>query len=225
MAQRYSLEAVKRDKVGKGVARSLRRQGYVPGVYYDKSGVNIPLQIAYGTLASTYDKAQKSNVIDLEIKGGSDTFRKPVLIWDMQSHPIKDFIEHVDFIGVDLTEEMNVDVQVEVTGEAKGAEQGGIVSIFRDSISVTCLPTAIPDQISIDVSDLDINDNLYIEDIVLPEGVRLQDYDENFAVVGVAPPAPTEEELAEAEEGEAEGEEGASSEEGGSEEGSSGEEA
>ena len=216
MGQRYTLEAEKRDQAGKGVARSLRRRGYVPGVYYDKQGVNIPLQLPYGTLASTFEKAHMSNVIDLEIKSDSETFKKPVLIWDIQSHPVKDFLEHVDFIGVDLTEEMNVDVQVEVSGEAKGVEQGGRVSIFRDSISVICLPTSIPDQITIDVSNLDINENIYIEDVVLPEGVRLQDSDENFAVVGVAPPAPTEEELAE--EGE---EEGAEGEEGGSEEESS----
>jgi large subunit ribosomal protein L25 len=127
----------------------------------------------------------------------------------------------VDFLGVDLKQTMDMDVPVEVTGTAKGQEQGGIVSMYVDTLSVTCLPTAIPDSIAIDVTDLDINDNIYVEDIRLPEGVTMKDYDENFAVVGVSPPAESYEEELEA----AEAEEGEEAEEGGpsaeSEEGSS----
>ncbi len=208
MAEQYSLRVEKRTGTGKNVMSRLRNSGYVPGVYYTKNGENIQVQVVYGELEKVYARAHKSNLVDLAIQDGSKQVNKPVLIWDIQKHPAKDLMLHVDFYGVDLKQEMEVDVGLEVTGEAKGAAVGGIVTFYRDSIRVSCLPSAIPDQIQIDVTELDINDSIMIEDVVLPEGVTLKESEEGFAVVGVAPPEKTleEEELeaAEAEEAEAE---------------------
>jgi large subunit ribosomal protein L25 len=200
MPEQFNLEVEERKGTGKGLARKLRRKGYVPGVYYDRKGQNIPVQAPYGRLESIYSKAHKSNVIDLHIQQEGQVTQKPVLIWGLQEHPVKNLIMHVDFLGVDLTRKMEVDAQIEVQGTAQGEEQGGLVTIYRDSIGVICLPTAIPDSIVLDVSQLDINDSIYLYDIELPQGVVLQEYEENFAVVGVAPP----ESAAEAEEAEAE---------------------
>ncbi|MFP4212910.1 MAG: 50S ribosomal protein L25 [Desulfohalobiaceae bacterium] len=203
MPEQYSLKVEERKGTGKGQVRKLRRKGYIPGVYYDRKGGNIAVQAPYGPMESIYYRAQKSNVIELNIQQGSQVTKKPVLIWGLQEHPVKNLIMHVDFLGVDLTRKMDVDVQIEVQGTAKGEEEGGLVSIYRDSIGVVCLPTAIPDSIVLDVSHLDINESIYLQDIELPEGVVLQEHEENFAVVGVAPPESgaqaEEEEEAEAE--------------------------
>ncbi len=199
MVQQYRLETRKRNEKGKCVNRRLRKNGFIPAVYYDKEGSNIPLTIPYGTFESIYARAQQSNIIELEIQQDSEITKKPVLIWDIHEHPVKNLILHVDFLGVDLKKEMTVDVGVEVSGKAVGVENGGVVSIFRDTITVKCLPTAIPDSIVVDVTSLDINDHIYINDIELPEGVKLIETEENFAIVGIAPPEATIEEEIEAE--------------------------
>jgi large subunit ribosomal protein L25 len=203
MAQQYSLNVVKRSEAGKGVSRRLRRQGYVPAVYYAKSGENFPLAANYGEMERIYERAHKSNVIYLKVSEGQKESSKPVLIWDIQFHPVKNLIMHVDFKGVDLTEEVVVDVPVQISGTAKGEDEGGVVSLYRDVLRVACLPTAIPDQITVDVSELDVNENISIDNLRLPEGVTLRESEEGFAVVGVSPPAKTEEEeeLEAAEEG------------------------
>ncbi|MFP4048874.1 MAG: 50S ribosomal protein L25 [Desulfovermiculus sp.] len=209
MAQQYTLEVQRREDMGKNAMHRLRKKGYIPGVYYNnQEGENIPIQVVYGHFERILARAHKSNVIDLTIADGQSKMTRPVLIWNVQHHPVKDLFLHTDFIGVDLKQEMDVDVQVTVTGQAKGEAEGGIVTIYRDALSVTCLPTNIPDQIEIDVSDLEINDSITVKSLRLPEGVVVKDAEEDYAVGGVAPP--TDEEIVEgegAEEG-LEGEEG-----------------
>ncbi|MCF8107884.1 MAG: 50S ribosomal protein L25 [Desulfohalobiaceae bacterium] len=208
MAEQYSLHVEKRSETGKNAMSRLRGKGFVPGVYYTKSGENIQLQVLYGALEKIYSKAHNSNIVELNIEDDQRTIQKPVLIWNVQKHPAKDLMLHVDFYGVDLKQSMDVDVGVVVAGEAKGADAGGIVTIYRDSLRVSCLPSDIPDQIEIDVSELDIHDSILIEDVKLPEGVTLKESEEGFAVVGVAPPEKTlEEEEAEAAEAEMKAEE------------------
>lgn len=193
MAQQYTLEVQRREAKGKNAIHRLRKKGYIPGVYYNnKEGENIPVQVAYGPFERILARAHKSNVIDLTIADGQTKITRPVLIWNIQNHPVKDLFLHTDFIGVDLKQEMDVDVQVTVTGQAKGEAEGGIVTIYRDMLSVTCLPTNIPDQIEIDVSELEINDSISVQDLKLPQGVVVKDAEENYAVVGVAPPSAEE---------------------------------
>lgn len=193
MAQQYTLEVQRREDMGKNAMHRLRKKGYIPGVYYNnQEGENIPIQVVYGHFERILAKAHKSNVIDLTIADGQSKITRPVLIWNVQNHPVKDLFLHTDFIGVDLKQEMDVDVQVTVTGQAKGEAEGGIVTIYRDALSVTCLPTNIPDQIEVDVSDLEINDSITVMSLRLPEGVVVKDAEEDYAVVGVAPPAAEE---------------------------------
>jgi large subunit ribosomal protein L25 len=203
MAQEYTLEVQRREETGKNVIHRLRKKGFIPGVYYNnKESENIPIQVAYGSFERIFARAHKSNVIDLTITDGESKFTRPVLIWSVQNHPVKDLFLHTDFIGVDLKQEMDVDVSISVVGQAKGEAEGGIVTIYRETLSVTCLPTNIPDQIEVDVSELEINDSITVQELKLPVGVVVKDAEENYAVVGVAPPAA--EELPEEEGGEEE---------------------
>ena len=184
MSQTQSLAVKTRAGLGKGACRKLRAQDLVPGVYYDTKGVNIPVMVEHLPLQKLYSKTASAHVFDLLIEsdGGQET--KPSLVWKVVHHPTKPRITHVDFYGVDLTKEIEVFVPVEVVGKAKGQVKGGLLEIYRETIEIVCLPLAIPDKVVIDITNLDINENIQIADVVLPEGVKAV-YDNNFAVLGV----------------------------------------
>ncbi len=187
MPQQMRLTVEKRTGKGKGYNRRLRTRDMFPGIFYNAEGANTMIKVEAVPFQKVYDKVHSTRVLELEITDGKTSETNPVLIWDIVYHPIKNKVVHVDFLGVDLKKEVSVDVPVHVTGKAKGQEKDGVVSIFRDILTVTCLPNDIPDSITLDISDLDMNESISIEDIQLPKGVTV-DFDENFAVVGVTPP-------------------------------------
>jgi large subunit ribosomal protein L25 len=126
---------------------------------------------------------------------------------------------HVDFLGIDLKKKLQVQVPIEVVGEAPGVEEGGVLAVYRDFVEVECLPTVIPERITIDVSELGINDTVHVQDVPMPEGVVAVNFDENFAILGVNMPTEEPEEVEPEEEVEGEeAEEAAEGEEEGSEE-------
>ncbi|MGE4470532.1 MAG: 50S ribosomal protein L25 [Desulfovibrio sp.] len=201
MAKEVStLTVTERTATGKGPNRRLRMQGIVPGVYYDQHGTNVMVQVPEVPLRKVYAKVGGTQVFHLEIdrNGKKDTF--PALVWRMKHDPVRPIVTHVDFFGVDLDKDIKVFVNVVTTGTPKGLQLGGKLDIFRDQLEVNCKPLSIPEHIEIDVTDLDVNDNVHIEDIKLPEGVEAL-YEENFAVLGVTPIVETslEDEEAEAE--------------------------
>ncbi len=187
-----------RSEKGSGHSRRLRHNSMVPGVYYNAKGENIPFTVEHTPLRKLYAKAGHSQVFQLEIREQGQTRQQPAIIRDVQFHPVKGTISHVDFYGVDLTKKINVYVPVEVTGKAKGIVLGGVLEIFRDELEVVGLPLAIPEKIVIDVTHLDINNNIHIQDLSVPSGVELV-FEVNFAVLGVVAPA-AEEQPAEEEE-------------------------
>ena len=205
MSEEIRLQAFKRDEVGKQGLRSVRQQGYIPGIYYDAKGDNVPVKVRYRALESAFRKAHSNHVIQLEIANGGQGTPRPVMIWDIQHHPVKDLILHVDFFGVDMSKEIQVEIPVQIEGEAQGVVDGGQLTVYHEALLVSCLPDAIPENIRIDVSALEMNENVNIEDVTFPEGVvPVYDGEENFAVAGVNPIV--EASLEEEEEEEAEGE-------------------
>lgn len=184
MSQTQSLAVKTRAGLGKGACRKLRAQDLVPGVYYDTKGVNIPVMVEHLPLQKLYSKTASAHVFDLLIESDGSQETKPSLVWKVVHHPTKPRITHVDFYGVDLTKEIEVFVPVEVVGKSKGQVKGGLLEIYRETIEIICLPLAIPDKVVIDITNLDINENIQIADVVLPEGVKAV-YDNNYAVLGV----------------------------------------
>ena len=187
MSEMMTLAVKKRDSNGKGPGRRLRALGLVPGIYYDASGSNIPFEVQELPLRRVCQKVGESRVFELAIDMGDGEEKKPALVKEIQYHPCKSKMVHVDFYGVDLTKEVRVNVPVVITGKAKGVIMGGTVEVFRDFIEVVCLPLAIPEEIVLDVAPLDVNMSINIADIKLPEGVRTH-YDDNYALVGVVLP-------------------------------------
>ncbi|KUG28023.1 lsu ribosomal protein l25p [hydrocarbon metagenome] len=184
MKEQLSLAVKPRATKGKGACRRLRVENLVPGIFYDSKGTNIPVMVAELPLTKLREKTGSSHVFDLVIEGEDGTQTRPSLMWNVQRHPTKPRITHVDFYGVDLEKVIRVSVPVVVTGKAKGVVLGGKLEVFRDMIEVECLPLSIPDKVTIDVTALGTNENVVVSDLVLPEGVKAV-YDDNYAVVGV----------------------------------------
>lgn len=188
MSNENQLNVEKRTRVGKGPVSRVRAEGFVPGIYYDAKGENIPVKVREVPLAKLYGKVGKAHVFTLKIESEGQVNEKPAFIWQIARHPYKNQITHVDFYGVDLNKPVRVLVDVNVVGKSPGVVLGGVLQTFREKIEVECLPLAIPENVTIDVSNLAINDTVHIADVSLPSGVKAL-YDDNYAVVGVVPPA------------------------------------
>ncbi len=201
---------------GSRSSRRLRRQGRVPGVLYGLGESPVPFSVAYGDLrGSLTTEAGLNALIEIDIAGSKHLS----ILKALQRHPVRDEVIHVDFVRVDPNEELSVDVRLVLTGDAKKVrDENGMVDQTMFSLSVFSLPKSIPNELLIDVSDLEINEAVRVADITLPEGVRTEVDSEEAVAVGTVTRSTMEamaaEALAEAaaaEEGE-EGEEGASDE-------------
>ena len=179
MAQ-AELKVSSREKTGKGIARSLRRQGLVPGVIYGKGFESVNVALSPKDLAAaTSSAAGKNTLLALT---GIDIGDRRVVVKDVEVHAISRALTHVDFYAVDLAKKMHAMVPVVTTGDAEGEKMGGNLQVIRRELEVFCLPTSIPETVSIDVTELNIGDVIHVEDLVLPEGVEVP-HDVNFTVV------------------------------------------
>jgi large subunit ribosomal protein L25 len=200
-----SLTVALRDGSGKGAARKLRAAGHIPGVCYGRKIDSIAIQIDPKALEHLLAKsgAGMNTLIDLNVEGGGEFDGRTVLVKDLQREPIYGVPLHADLYAVDLTQTIIVQVPVRLTGIAHGVRVGfGILDHSLREIELECLPTAIPSEIVVDVSDVELNQSLHVRDIALPEGVELRT-DSDLSVVSVVTPAAAEEEaVAEPVEGE-----------------------
>ncbi len=121
-----------------------------------------------------------------------------MLVKEIQRNPVTGAYMHADLFAVDLKEKIHVDVPVHLTGTAEGVTMGGILDHALRDLEVQCLPGAIPEEFSVDVSALEIGDSIHVRDLELPEGVELL-VDPNLSIVSVVAPAAVEEEVPEEE--------------------------
>ena len=218
MAQEYEkLDLKERTVKGKSKARSLRRDGMVPGVYYFRGEENVDLQIDKKKLYHAMSSGQ--HVFEVEMNGA----KQYVTIKGIQYHPVTDEVLHIDLMQVNMTEKMKFTIPISLEGEAEGVKEGGVLSQILTTIDVNCLPTSVPDNILVDISNMELNSNMTVADIVnIPEGVEILS-DPESTIATLAPPKEEEEPVVEdLEEGEEllEGEEPADGEAASTEEGS-----
>ena len=221
--EKVILKTEARTGVGKRVAKDLRNKGLIPAnVYRGAKAFNI--QINSDDLnEALHTKAGENVIITLKISGEGNIKDKTVLIKEIQRDPVRDNILHVDFNEISLTEALKVNVPLTARGEPVGVKaDGGTLEHVMWELHVECLPTAIPEKIEVDVSNLKIGDAIFVKNIVPPEGVKILNDSELIAII-VKPPkveVPKEEVVAEGalepelirkkkEEEAAEGEEGA----------------
>jgi large subunit ribosomal protein L25 len=215
---------------GSRAVRRLRRGGRVPGVLYGHGGEAVGFDADQRELRLAL--ARSGAVLDLSVDGGKAT---PVVLKETQRDPVRGETVHVDLLRVRLDQAIHAVVPLELTGteDAPGVKEGGVLEQITRELNVEALPTAIPESIVHDVSEMVIGDTLLLAVVAVPEGVTLLDDVQETVVVTLSPPrlqAEVEEEIeAETElvgegEGEAaEGAEGAEAPDGADSEGSSGE--
>ena len=192
---------IERRKVhGKGGARSLRREGYIPGILYSphKEDPEIPIKISKKEMHKVFSGDSEHHVLNLILENEEVM----AVLKDVQRDPIKDSILHVDFLKVFKGEKVTVSVPIELTGESKGVKKGGILEHILREVEIEAIPSNIPDVIEIDISDLDLGDSLLVSEVNFPEGVEPL-VSPDTAIVSILAPVKGEEEI----EGEAEEEE------------------
>lgn len=187
------MVAQRREETGKGPARRLRAQGLVPGVAYGLGNDTVAICVRKDELDAALRTERGANVLlDLKIEGVKTAQDTVSIMKEVQRHPVTRQALSVDFQWISLTEKITLQVPVLVEGESPGVEEGGVVDQIAHEIEVACLPTAIPDHVVIDITGLNINDTLRVEDIQVPEGVELL-VDPADPVVSIAPPISEEE--------------------------------
>ena len=179
-----TLSVQKREGCGKGPSGRLRAEKLIPGVFYTASGENISVQAPVLPLEKIYGEMGHTTVFNLEIEDNGQKTMHPVLIWQVQFHPYKRAFTHIDFYGVDLDKEVTVDVPVEFVGTSRGVKLGGRLETYREMVRLCSKPLTMPQKITVDVTDMGINDTVSVSDLKLPENVRAV-FDQNYALVSV----------------------------------------
>jgi len=209
------ITAEVRESTGKGVARKLRAAGRIPAVLYGQGHDGVSLTLDSYELNQLLSTAgAKTSVLELEVKDGGKGPRKNVLIKEVQKHPYKDLILHMDLLEIAMDEVISVMVPIETVGTAKGVRiDGGILEMKRRELEIACLPNIIPDTITIDISELEIGDTVHVEEVIVADGITIS-HDTNFTILTVVAAAVEPEPEEEEEEEEVEGVEGEAPEKG-----------
>jgi large subunit ribosomal protein L25 len=188
MATMRELTIKRRDGSGKGYAKRLRREGVVPAVLYDGKKAESVTVDPKVVLRMIHGHEGTTQLLTLKFDGENGNGARMAIIRDLQFDPVTDLLLHVDLQEVAADRAITVRVAVRAIGEAAGVkEQKGILNLVLHELTISCLPTAIPERIDADVSALMIGDVLTVAELRAPEGVRIVN-DPGQAVATVAPP-------------------------------------
>ncbi len=179
MSKTVSLQVSQRAGIGRTALKAVRKAGRVPGVLYgktkDKTVNSRPIEIDAKKLASILHSSTSENVlVDVELTdpAGKKVDQHLALLQDVQHHPIKDYIIHIDLHEIAQDEILHAEVPVTSIGEPVGVKTGGgLLETMLRTIRVACLPRNLPDLITVDVSHLTIGHSVHVSELTLPEGV------------------------------------------------------
>jgi large subunit ribosomal protein L25 len=209
----YKLNIADRTRTRTKGAKTLRREGLIPGILYYAGETNVNISVDKLVLYHALQSGQ--HIFEIELDGDTQF----TMIKELQYHPVTDEVLHIDLMRVRRSEKMTIFVPLVLVGEAVGVTEGGVLSQSMTQIEISCFPTDVPDQIELNIDDLEMNSSKSVTDITLDnEDIEILSAEE-LNIVSVHPPAAEEEpeveelEGEELEEGE-EGEEGAEGETG-----------
>ncbi len=214
MSTDFQLNAEKREDMGKGASRRLRRAGRVPAIVYGLDQAPEAISMTQNqVLKHLENEAFYSQIITVNLDGKSTQ----AVLRDLQRHPFKSYIVHMDLQRVDMNKAVHVHVPLHFINEETcvGVKAGGMVSHEVIEVEISCLPKDLPEFIEVDIANLNVGDSLHLSDLQLPAGTSLLELargeDHDLAVVTIHAKKVGGEEV----EGEAEGEAEAEAEEGG----------
>ena len=188
MAAIKELKAQAREGVGKGAARELRRQGLVPAVIYGDKKYPVTVSVAFkDALKAIYAGGFKSHVLDLDVDG---TIHK-VIPRDYQLDVVKDIPLHIDFLRVSGNATLHVDVHVNFINEenSPGLKRGGTLNVVRHTVELIAPATAIPEEVTVDLTGTEIGDSIHISAVTLPKGVKPAITDRDFTIATLVAPS------------------------------------
>ncbi|MDZ7662064.1 50S ribosomal protein L25/general stress protein Ctc [Thiohalophilus sp.] len=193
----FVLQAEPRSDQGKGASRRLRRTGRVPAVMYGAGKDPVMLALDHDDLVNSLkNEAFFSSILTIEL--GKD--KDQAIIKDLQRHPGKPYILHMDLQRVSANEAIRVQVPLHFMNEEKcpGVKEGGVITHNITDVEVSCLPRNLPEYIELDLGNLDLEDTVHLTDLKLPEGVELVELmhgeEHDQPVVGIHLPRAAKEE-------------------------------
>ncbi len=194
MANQVKLSARPRLEEGRNAVKRVRARGAVPAVIYGGTEKPANLEVDRKELARLLAHSASENIlVELEIEGASKGGNRLSMIQEVQHHPVRGDILHVDFHAVSASETIEAEVPVEPIGEAAGVKTfGGILQQLVHTLEIECLPKDLPDMIQVDVTELGVGDSLHVKDVPLPAGVTAL-ADEELTVFLVSEPNVAEE--------------------------------
>ena len=210
MSEILSINALLRERAGKGAARATRRGGRIPAIIYGNKQNPIAISLDPIEMMHYLRGSFFAHVYEIKIDGVKS---ERVLARDVQLHPVTDDPLHIDFMRFSKTTKVNIEVECHFLNEDKspGLIRGGVLNVVRYKVELVCSPNAIPEFIDIDLSGLEIGDTVHISAVQLPEGVAPVIDDRDFTIATIAAPTVVNDETALVDEvGESEAEPGTS---------------
>jgi len=178
--EKVILKANKRDVTGKQV-RALRRAGQLPAVIYGRHVEPIAISLDAHSASLILAKLTSSSLVTLDVDGTEF----PAIVREKQRNYIKGVLTHVDFLALDLSEKIRTKVRLTYTGVSPAVKDFSAVLVHRlDALEVECLPTDLPERITVDISSLkEIGNNIHVRDIVVPANVLVLDDADEIAII------------------------------------------
>lgn len=182
------LDALPREAAQK--PKVIRSQGGIPAVYYGRGQRSRSLQLDYHKFRKVYEKAGENTIIELNVDGK----KTPVLVYDVQYDPVKDSIQHVDFMHVDMQKEVTTTVKIVIVGVSPAVKNlGGILDLQKHEVKIKCLPKDLIHSIEVDVSPIvDFHTTIHVKDLKVPPAIKIVDA-LGATVVTATPPKAEEE--------------------------------
>ena len=188
MAETKSLAASVRSAVGKGAARSVRREGRIPGVIYGGGEPPTSISLSWQEVNKLiYAGHFMTTTFDIDVDGAKER----VIPRDYQLDPVKDRPLHVDFLRLKAGQKIAVEIPIHAIGqdESIAIKNGAVINLVRHVVEVSVAADAIPEKIEVDVSKMEIGEGVHVSDLKLPRGARLANAgDAEYAVLTIVPP-------------------------------------
>ena len=182
-----SLNASIREGVGKQYVIKLRQKGDIPAVLYGEGKQTQHLTVSAYDLNRVLVKGGLGKLISLTISDGKAKQTEHVLVKELQRHPVKGHLMHLDLLRVAMDHLVTVKVGVHIVNEEKRMKDGAVIEVLLHELEVSCLPGNIPERINVDVHNLTIGNGVHVKDLNLPEGVKPLTPPEEMVVLAAAP--------------------------------------
>ncbi|QYY42899.1 50S ribosomal protein L25/general stress protein Ctc [Aneurinibacillus thermoaerophilus] len=176
------LKAQKRKLGSRSILTELRGKGQIPAVLYGDGKESEPIAVEEREFIQIANRQGLHHVIKLNVDGISYN----VMVKDVQSDPIKNKVLHLDFNKINMNEKIDTTVVVVLEGEAEGAKNGGVLQHMLRELTISCLPSEIPDKITFNVEHLQIGDSVTVSDLTVPDGIEVK-HEGDEVVLSIVP--------------------------------------